>query len=145
LNVRRVVGLRNPAHSVVKLMNPLAGAAAGQNLKTLLVTSYTHPEYAESMAATLRLTGASALLLRGTEGEAVADPRRVPAMQGFIDGRSVLQQAAQSGSLANLPDLPTTTDPLATASYIRAVLAGQQPVPEPIARQVEHILHLTQT
>jgi anthranilate phosphoribosyltransferase len=27
LEVRRVVGLRNPAHSLVKLMNPVDGAA----------------------------------------------------------------------------------------------------------------------
>ncbi len=45
LDVRRVVNLRNPAHSLVKLMNPCEG-------KSLIVSSYTHPEYAESMAAT---------------------------------------------------------------------------------------------
>jgi hypothetical protein len=46
LDVRRVVGLRNPAHSLVKLMNPCAGPA-------VVVGSYTHPEYAVSMAAVL--------------------------------------------------------------------------------------------
>jgi anthranilate phosphoribosyltransferase len=39
LEVRRLIGLRNPAHSLVKLMNPAAGT-------NLIVTSYTHPEYA---------------------------------------------------------------------------------------------------
>ncbi|MEN9538903.1 MAG: DNA-binding protein YbiB [Pseudomonadota bacterium] len=140
LNVRRTVGLRNSAHSVVKLMNPVRAAPGG---KTLLVTSYTHPEYAASMAATLRLTRAHALLLRGTEGEAVADPRRAPAMQGFVDGEPVLQQPVQAGSLACLPDLPATTDPQTTAHYIRAVLEGRQPIPGPIAQQVEHILRLS--
>ncbi|MDB5939419.1 MAG: glycosyl transferase, family 3, partial [Polaromonas sp.] len=77
LDVRRAVGLRNPAHSLVKLMNPVAGRA-------LVVSSYTHPEYALSMAATFELVQADALLLRGTEGEGVADPRRSPQMQGFI-------------------------------------------------------------
>ena len=73
LEVRRVVNLRNPAHSLVKLMNPCQG-------KSLIVSSYTHPEYAISMAATFALIQANALLLRGTEGEAVADPRRTPTM-----------------------------------------------------------------
>ena len=36
LSVRQVVGLRNPGHSVVKLMNPCAGPA-------VVVTAYTHP------------------------------------------------------------------------------------------------------
>ena len=69
LDVRRVVGLRNSAHSLVKLMNPCTGPA-------VVVSSYTHPEYAASMAATLQLVHATALLLRGTEGEPVADARR---------------------------------------------------------------------
>ncbi|MES2422986.1 MAG: DNA-binding protein YbiB [Pseudomonadota bacterium] len=135
LDVRRVVGLRNPAHSLVKLMNPVAG-------KSIVVGSYTHPEYAVSMAATFALTQANAMLLRGTEGEPVADPRRTPAMTGFIAGQPMVLQEAQGGSLAALPDLPKAIDADSTASYIAQVLAGNLPVPTPIQRQVEHILQL---
>lgn len=135
LDVRRVVGLRNPAHSLVKLMNPVAG-------KSILVTSYTHPEYAVSMAETLALMGSHALLLRGTEGEAVADPRRTPRMEGFIAGKVVDHQEHQGGTLTTLPDLPQGIDAATTATYIRQVLDGTQPVPAPIAQQVAHILHL---
>ncbi|MDO9199475.1 DNA-binding protein YbiB [Rhodoferax sp.] len=137
LDVRRVVNLRNSAHSLVKLMNPCAG-------KSLLVSSYTHPEYAESMAATFELIQANALLLRGTEGEAVADPRRMPRMQGFVAGRPVELQEAQTGTLATLPDLPREIDADSTAAYIRRVMAGDSPTPTPIAQQVAHILHLVQ-
>jgi len=133
LDVRRVVGLRNPAHSLVKLMNPMAGDA-------LLVGSYTHPEYAVSMANTWALTGARALLLRGTEGEVVADARRQPQMDAFAHGVRHTLVEAQSGSLAQLPDLPTHTDAVTTARYIHAVLDGQLPVPAPIARQVQAAL-----
>ena len=135
LDVRRVVNLRNPAHSLVKLMNPCEG-------KSLIVSSYTHPEYAESMAATFELMKSNALLLRGTEGEAVADPRRTPKMRAFIAGQPIDLQEAQTGTLATLPDLPTAIDADSTAAYIRAVMAGYQPVPPPIAQQVVHILHL---
>jgi len=135
LDVRRVVGLRNPAHSLVKLMNPVQG-------KSLLVSSYTHPEYAVSMAETLQLMGSHALLLRGTEGEAVADARRIPKMQGFVQGKIVELQEHQAGTLSSLPDLPTGTDAASTAAYIQQVMAGGQPVPPPIALQVAHILHL---
>ena len=136
LDVRRVVGLRNPAHSVVKLMNPCAG-------KSLIVSSYTHPEYAISMAATFELMQSNALLLRGTEGEAVADPRRMPQMDGFVAGRRSVLQEAQTGTLPTLPDLPKEFDAESTAAYIRQVMAGDSPVPPSIARQVEHILRLS--
>ncbi len=87
LDVRRVVGLRNPAHSLVKLMNPAQNNATQ---KVLRISSYTHPEYLHSMAATFALTQARALLLRGTEGEVVADARRQPQMDIFVDGQRKL-------------------------------------------------------
>ncbi len=137
LDVRRVVNLRNSAHSVVKLMNPCLG-------KSVLVSSYTHPEYALSMAATFELMQINAMLLRGTEGEPVADARRMPQMDGFICGQKSLLQEAQSGTLPSLPDLPKEFDADTTAAYIRSVMAGTSPVPPSIAKQVEHILRLCQ-
>jgi anthranilate phosphoribosyltransferase len=133
LDVRRVVGLRNPAHSLVKLMNPVVG-------KTLLVSSYTHPEYALSMAATFELTGERALLLRGTEGEAVADARRCPPMEAFVNGQRTSLVEGQSGPLTRLPDWPSEIDPETTARYSTAVLNGDLAVPESLARQVQAVL-----
>jgi anthranilate phosphoribosyltransferase len=135
LQVRRTIGLRNPAHSLVKLMNPTTSPQA------LIVTSYTHPEYLHSMTETLKLTGSHAMLLRGTEGESVADARRRPRMDGFVHGQPLLLCDAQEGSLMALPELPGC-DALHTAAYIHEVLHGDQPVPGPIAAQVEHILQL---
>ena len=135
LDVRRAVGLRNPAHSLVKILNPCHG-------KALVVSSYTHPEYAVAMGQTFELIKANALLLRGTEGEVVADPRRMPQMEAFIEGIRQPTQPAQTGTLAALPELPKTTDAPTTAAYIQAVLAGEQPVPTPIALQVEYILQV---
>ncbi len=132
LAVRRVVGLRNPGHSLVKLMNPCEGPA-------LVVSSYTHPEYLLSMSATFALTGQHALLLRGTEGEPVADARRTPAMDVFKNGQTRRVQEQQEGSLAKIPELPGT-DAAATALYIEHVLQNLLPVPQAIALQVQHIL-----
>jgi anthranilate phosphoribosyltransferase len=138
LDVRLTVGLRNSSHSLVKLMNPCAGPA-------VIVSSYTHPEYAVSMAAVFELMGATALLLRGTEGEVVADARRLPQMDGFIAGRRFPLEQKQPGTIADLPDLPKEIDAHSTAVYIREVLAGDRPVPASMALQVEHILHLAQS
>ena len=135
LDVRRAVGLRNPAHSLVKIMSPCLG-------KSLVVSSYTHPEYAVSMAATFELLQANALLLRGTEGEVVADARRTPQMQGFIGGRQMLLQEGVKGTLPSVPDLPKEVDAASTAAYIQSVLDDSSPLPSSIAQQVEHILHL---
>ena len=135
LDVRRAVGLRNSGHSLVKLMNPCAGPA-------VVVSSYTHPEYAVSMAAVFELMGSTALLLRGTEGEVVADARRIPQMDGFVCGRRVTLQEGRKGTLTDLPDLPRDIDADTTAAYIQDVLAGGKPVPASMALQVEHILRL---
>lgn len=132
LDVRRVVNLRNPAHSLVKLMNPCQGSA-------LIVSSYTHPEYAVSMAQTFKLTQASAFLLRGTEGEPVADARRTPQMDFFHGGSTQTVQAAQTGALQSIPELPQP-NAAETATYIEDVLKQKREVPASIALQVQHIL-----
>lgn len=137
LEVRRVVGLRNSAHSLVKLMSPCDGPA-------IVVGSYTHPEYAISMAATFHLMGTTALLLRGTEGEPVADPRRTPAMDVFLHGEVTRVQEPQGGSLTSVPGLPAP-DVASTAHWIQAVLAGDIPVPTPIAQQAAHIVRLSRS
>jgi anthranilate phosphoribosyltransferase len=91
------------------------------------------------MSATFALTGQHALLLRGTEGESVADARRTPAMDVFKDGQTRCVQEQQEGSLVQVPELPGT-DAGATAQYIQRVLQGDLPVPQAIAQQVQHIL-----
>jgi anthranilate phosphoribosyltransferase len=138
LDVRRVVGLRNPAHSVVKLMQPTATPC-------IVVASYTHPEYAQSMAATFALTGMTALLSRGLEGEVVSDPRRTAQIDGFVRGERIALQAQQPGTLGEVEGLPTDIDVETTADYTRRVLAGALPVPAAIAQQVRYIVQLAAT
>ncbi|MDM0012913.1 DNA-binding protein YbiB [Variovorax sp. J22P168] len=135
LDVRRVVGLRNPGHSVVKLMQPGAGDC-------VVVGSYTHPEYAQSMAATFELTGMTALLSRGLEGESAADPRRTAQVDGFVRGQRIALQARQPGTESEVPGLPEEIDIETTAAYTRRVLAGEAPLPEAIAQQVAQIVQL---
>ncbi len=134
LDVRQVVGLRNPAHSLVKLMNPCRAPA-------VVVGSYTHPEYASAMRDTFALMQTTALLLHGTEGEVVADARRTPAMEALVAGIAHPVQAAQSGALADVPKLPAP-DAASTARWIQDVLDGRVATPQPIALQVAHICQL---
>ncbi|GER09924.1 DNA-binding protein YbiB [Variovorax boronicumulans] len=135
LDVRRVVGLRNPGHSVVKLMRPTTGPC-------VVVASYTHPEYARTMGETFELTGMTALLSRGLEGEVVSDPRRTAQIDGFVRGVRSELQAQAAGTAADVPGLPKEIDVATTAAYTRRVLAGELPVPEAISTQVRHITGL---
>ena len=137
LDVRRVVGLRNSAHSLVKLMNPCAGPA-------VIVGSYTHADYAQSMGEVFALMESTALLLRGTEGEPVSDARRLPRMDGYVRGQHAVLQEGERGTASEVPGLPHDTQPAATRAYIDAVLAGEYPIPPSIAQQVEHILRLAE-
>ena len=135
LAVREAIGLRTPAHSVVKLLAPCAGPA-------LLVASYTHAEYFELLGATFATRGMHALLSRGLEGEVAADPRRQPRYDAYIAGAHQLLQEQQPGTAAEVPGLPAEIDAASTAAYTRRVLAGQAPVPEALAQQVRHIVRL---
>jgi anthranilate phosphoribosyltransferase len=134
LAVRQVVGVRNSAHTLVKLLAPFSSPC-------LRLANYTHPEYAISMSELLmRDANANTLLMRGTEGEAVADARRVQAMDFFNGGVKHAIVTAHQGVVSNLPLLPRAIDAVSTATYIQSLLAGEHPVPEPIQQQVEAVM-----
>jgi anthranilate phosphoribosyltransferase len=139
LDLRAVLGLRNPGHSLAKLLPAVPGA--------LRVVNHTHPEYSVSLSAFLALNQATAVLMRGTEGEPVADARRLPALRAFVNGElsEALSVPGQTGSLASVPDLPSDIDPATTARVITDMLAGRLAVPEPITRQVQCLLALRRT
>ncbi|MDR0479667.1 MAG: DNA-binding protein YbiB [Burkholderiaceae bacterium] len=137
LDTRQTIGLRNPGHSVVKLMQP--GSCV-----QLVVSSHTHPEYAGVMTETFERMGMSGMLSKGTEGESVADPRRTLQIDGFVRGQRRILQEKQAGTAATVSGLPTATDAAATADYIQRVLNDQLPAPPAIARQVAYICALAQ-
>ncbi|GAB2829707.1 DNA-binding protein YbiB [Comamonas piscis] len=137
LAVRQIIGLRNPGHSIAKLLQPVQGGS-------VLLGSYTHPEYLPMLQATLAELQTNALLSRGLEGEVCADPRRTPQYDGFVAGQHQLLQARSSGTDSQVPGLPTERDADTTARYTEAVLAGALPVPSALAQQVEHVLAIAQ-
>ena len=136
LDVRRVVGLRNSGHTVAKLLAPCGVAAS------LRVVNHTHPEYSSLLSDFLAHTQAHAMLMRGTEGEPVADARRSPKLDVFLDGlpRPELSRPAHEGVLTELPVLPRGIDAATTAIYIQSVVSGEKPAPAPITRQVECLM-----
>lgn len=146
LDVRWTVGLRNPAHTVAKLLDPFAGAGCGAPrptaLPSLRVVNHTHPEYAHSLTAYLQHAAADALLMRGTEGEPVADARRQPRFDAFVQGikHAALSRAQVDGVLTALPALPEDARADTTAAWIHRVLAGDVPTPDAILGQRDCLL-----
>lgn len=135
LAVRWTIGLRNPGHTVAKLLDPFAASSTA----SVRVVNHTHPEYAHSLTGYLQHSQANALLMRGTEGEPVADARRQPKFEVFMQGQrhANLSRAPVEGVLTALPALPSSHDAPSTAAYIAQVMAGQSPMPDAIAAQAD--------
>ncbi|NEX60872.1 DNA-binding protein YbiB [Noviherbaspirillum galbum] len=139
LALRRVLGVRNSTHTLVKMLQPFDGPA-------LRLTSYTHPEYLEMLTAYFTTAAPAergdAFLMRGTEGETVANAKRAQQIEWFHAGtRTVLVQ--KQDPVDDLPPLPPQSDASTTALWIQSALEGREPVPAPIAAQVEHCLHIS--
>lgn len=134
LALRSRLGVRNSGHSLAKLIDPFGG-------ESLRVVSVSHPDYLEKMRGFLLATGAHALLLRGTEGEAFANPKRRPDLEYFEDGTHQVLFEAEVGPLKTLPSLPHAIDAPATATWIREAMAGHHPVPLPIVNQLACCLY----
>ena len=127
LALRRALGVRNSAHTLAKMLQPFAGPA-------LRIVSVTHPDYLVRMREYFTRHDTGALALRGAEGEAVAHPRREPAIEWLHDGRfeTWKDEAGEPGVHSDLPH----RDAAETARWIEAVLAGNAPVPRAIRHQV---------
>ena len=134
LSLRSQLGVRNSAHSLVKLLNPFRGDA-------VLVAAATHPDFIDLMRDILIAQGQRGLLLRGTEGEPYANPKRRPRLEYVHDAAVDILFEAEHDSLRGLPNLPSGCDALSTAQWTRRVLDKQLPLPKPIADQLACLLH----
>lgn len=134
LALRSRLGLRNSAHSLVKMLDPFKGDG-------LLLAAATHPEYLDTMREVLLALGAHGLLLRATEGEPFANPKRRPRIEHLHDGVSDTLFEAEHDSLKRLPTLPENGDAKTTADWMRRVLSGDVALPPPIANQLASCLY----
>lgn len=133
LSLRRILGVRNSTHTLVKILQPFEGAA-------LRLVSYTHPEYLQTLGdyfiAAAPPQRGDAFLMRGTEGETVANPHRAQQIDWFHGGQRTLlvERDAPADLLAEVPE---ARDAAATAAWIGRALRGEVAVPPSILAQVE--------
>lgn len=134
LALRARMGVRNAAHSLVKMLDPFKG-------KGMLVAAATHPAYLDLMRDVLSQRDSRALLLRGTEGEPFANPKRRPRIELLHNGGSEVLFEAEHDSIRCLPHLPENPDAASTARWIERVLDNQSPLPLPITNQLAACLY----
>ena len=133
LGLRLALGVRNCGHTLAKLLDPCCG-------HSVRVVTVTHPPYLESMQALLESEHATALLMRGTEGESYAAPRRRPRLLGFTNGESQELFPQLEMESEGVEELPCTIAD--NALLIRQMLAGKAAVPQSILDQVAALRQL---
>ena len=133
LALRARMGVRNSAHSLVKMIKPFSGEA-------VLVAPATHPDFVDLMRNILLSRGERAILLRGTEGEPFANPKRRPRLEYIHEGEVEVLFEAEHESLRTLPSLPDGADAGQTAKWTQRVLDKQLALPKPIANQLACLL-----
>lgn len=133
LGLRWRLGVRNSTHTLAKLADPFAG-------KSFRMVSVSHPDYMGRMGAFFINSATRGMLLRGTEGEVYANPKRCPRMEMFGDGvlQSVIE--AEEGSITGVPQLPDAMDAVTTARWIERALSGEVAIPQPILTQMKCVV-----
>ncbi|MEN3275348.1 MAG: hypothetical protein V7631_1138 [Massilia sp.] len=132
LSLRRILGVRNSTHTLVKILQPFEGAA-------LRLVSYTHPEYLQTLGEYFTTAApparGDAFLMRGTEGETVANPHRAQQIDWFHGGERTLL-VERDAPTDDRSEVPEARDAAATAAWIARALRGEVPVPPSILAQV---------
>jgi anthranilate phosphoribosyltransferase len=136
LSLRRILGVRSSTHTLVKILQPF-------DVPALRLVSYTHPEYLETLGeyfvTAAPASRGDAFLMRGTEGETVANANRAQQIDWFHQGQRTLlvQRDAPTDELAAMPE---GRDAATTANWIARALRGDVPVPRAITEQVAQCL-----
>ncbi|MHB0990110.1 MAG: DNA-binding protein YbiB [Burkholderiales bacterium] len=134
LALRNRLGVRNTAHTLVKMISPFKS-------DSLRLVSVSHPDYLNKMRDFFIGAGLRALIMRGTEGEAFANSKRRPDLWYCDDGKEQLLFEAEIGPLKTLPGLPESIDAVHTARWIEEALTGRHPIPLPLINQLACCLY----
>ncbi|MDA8224689.1 MAG: DNA-binding protein YbiB [Betaproteobacteria bacterium] len=130
------IGVRGTAHELVKLLAPFRGDA-------LRVIGVQDEAQLDRMRRRLADSSAHALLLVGTEGEAIANSHRRPRLWHCSRGVCQMLFEAEVGSEQVPLHLPVGQSVTAIADWIRESLAGHHALPMPMLNQIACCLYGT--
>ncbi len=134
LALKSRLGMRSSGHLVAKLMDPFGG-------DSVLMVGASSPVKLELLADALTATGVHALLLRSCEGEPVSSAVHRPRIDLVSDGSRELLFEEENGLGNAVHGLVSVADAAATATWIRAALAGATPFPHPLVNQLACALY----
>lgn len=132
--MRARLGIENPAHLAIKLLQPFAEEGVA------MIGAGTD-ERLQQLAGVLTLTGQSAVLLRSCEGEPFADPLQRPQIDWFEQGRRETLFEAESAAVKPVAGLPGSLDAQSTAEWIQRAMTGEVPIPHPLVNQLACCLY----
>ena len=135
LALRHRLGVRNTAHTVVKLIEPFEGQG-------VRMASASANEQLQRLAAFFVVTGLPGLLLRSTDSEPFADPRRRPKIEWFDQGERSVLFDEEAGPVKPVAGLPAGIDARSTAAWTRQALDGRAPIPHPLVNQLAACLYV---
>lgn len=136
LALRQQLGVRSSVHTIVKLFNPFQNPAVH-------CAGVTHPPYLLRLQEYFQREQSTALILRGSEGECFANPKRRPDLHVCQQGESVLWMEKDTQPLQQIPALPENSGISATCRHMEAVLNGHLPLPSPLVDQALCLLCLS--
>lgn len=164
LALRERLGVRHIGHTIAKLIDPLTSGPAGPDPArqsgripaTVRLASFTHPEFNRLQHELLERIGATALVMRGTDGEAHAGARRSLQLDLIRDGRTermvdeadlhepaaITATDGSAGEAAGHLALPPidVLDVDATVAWTLDVLDGRRPMPAALQAQLDALL-----
>lgn len=132
IKIRELLGVRNVAHTLVKLWVP-SGLAS-----SVLITSYTHPEFWHLQRDVLAARGQTALILRGHEGEAVAAPYKIPRMDAVQGGSTHCVHEGET-LFSEQPNPNPDISPEATAKLTLQWLQDSATIPHGFLAQLKAV------
>lgn len=134
LALKNRLGVTNSAHKVVRLIDPFRDGG-------MRVIGAATDRSRSRIGSFLSATGADALLLKSTEGEAYANPRQRPRMQLFRQGSEIILFEEETTSARVPAGSYPAIDAVATAQWIRLALDGRFPLPHPLVNQLACCLY----
>jgi anthranilate phosphoribosyltransferase len=134
LALRSRLGVSNPAHRLVTLLDPIESGG-------LRMVGADQPFELAQMETFLLAMGFDALLMKTTEGELFANPGQRPRIRFFRQGEAVVLFEEEMQSDRGTPSQPCAVDAVATAAWVKQAMAGQVPIPHPLVHQLACCLY----
>lgn len=128
LSMRDLLGVRNSAHTAVKLLTPPRTALA--------LVPVTHADYLPIASEVLEQRGVTALLFRGVDGEPALHPNTRRDLLRLIDRRVEPIEFLPAQAPDPALDLPAGASAARVVEWSAEIIAGRRPMPSMLGQLV---------